>query len=334
MLLKTKFSSSESCLYRGIALLWGIFLILNVLLLRGPLSAQESVGRPITITTQVSRATMTIGDKVEYTITVHANPELKVEFPQFGDNMGGFAIKDFGEAEPKKHKGRMVYRQRYTLDSYTTGSHTIPAPLVFYTDADGRKLEIEGEAVTIEVKSVLPEDEEPQDIKDIPDPVELPVNNTALLVGIIIGALFIAGGVAAFLWLKKRKESRDEIVRKPPHVIAYEQLEKLVASGLIEAGRIEEYYVLLSDTIRTYLENRFGLRAPEMTTEEFLAAAANNSVLKDEHKKMLSRFLTHCDLVKFARYAPDVEEMNSAYESAKQFVHETAPVETQIEEVL
>lgn len=316
--------------YRHITFLWGMVLILNVMALNTLLFAQESKRAPITITTQVSQTAISIGDKIEYTVTVHADPKFKVEFPKFAENIGGFDIKDFGAIEPKKHKEGMVYRQRYTLDSYTIGRHTIPEPIVFYTDAEGRKFEIEGEALTVEVKSVLPDDKEPQDIKDIPDPVELPVNNAALLVGIIIGALVIAGGAAVFLWLKKRKESQGEIVRKPPHVIAYEQLEKLVASGLIEAERIEEYYVVLSDTIRTYLENRFGLRAPEMTTEEFLAAAANNSVLKDEHKKMLSRFLTHCDLVKFARYGPDVEEMNSAYESAKQFVDESAPVDTEI----
>ena len=313
--------------YRHITILWGMVLILNVMSLNTLLFAQDSKRAPISITTQVSQTAISIGDKIEYTVTVHADPK-------FAENIGGFAIKDFGTTEPKKHKEGMVYQQRYTLDSYTIGRHTIPAAVVFYTDAEGRKFEIEGEALTVEVKSVLPDDEEPQDIKDIPDPVELPVNHAALLVGIIIGALVIAGGAAAFLWLKKRKEPQGEIVRKPPHVIAYEQLEKLVASGLIEAGRIEEYYVLLSDTIRTYLENRFGLRAPEMTTEEFLAAAANDSKLKDGHKKLLSRFLTHCDLVKFARYGPDVEEMNSAYESAKQFVHETAPVETRIEETL
>ena len=321
-------------LYRHTTYLWGIVLILNVMLLREPLFAQERVRAPITITPQVSQTTMSIGDKIEYTVTVHADPKFKVEFPKLGENIGGFAIKDFGETEPKKLKGGMVYQQRYTLDSYTIGSHTIPAPVVFYTDVEGRKLEIEGEALTVEVKSVIPENEDPQDIKDIPDPVELPVNYTALLVWIVVGLIVIAGGVTAFLWLKKRKKSQDETVRKPPHVIAYEQLQMLMASGLIEEGRIEEYYVLLSDTVRIYLENRFGLRAPEMTTEEFLAAAANNSILKDEHKKLLSRFLTHCDLVKFARYGPDVEEMKSAYESAKQFVHETASVETRIEEVL
>lgn len=321
-------------LYRHIVSRLTIVLILHVLLLREPLFAQEGKGEPITITNQVSQTTMNIGDKIRYTITVDAIPELQVEFPQFGDNIGGFTIKDFSEAEPKKHKGRIIYQQWYTLDTYTTGSYTITAPVVFYTDVDGRKLEIEGEEITVEVKSVLPEGEEPQDLKDITDPVELPVNNTPLLVGIVVGILVIAGGVAAFLWLRRRKKSQEEIVRKPPHIIAYEQLETLIASGLIKEGRIEEYYVLLSDTIRTYLESRFGLRAPEMTTEEFLAAAAKDSNLKGEHKKLLSRFLTHCDLVKFARYGPDVEEMKSAYESAKQFVHESAPVETEIDEVL
>ena len=319
--------SRDGCsLCRHVASLLVIGLILHVLLLREPLFAQESKGEPITITIQVNPTTMSIGDKVEYTISVDANPELKVELPQFGDNIGGFTIKDFGEAEPKKHKGRIAYRQWYTLDTYMTGSHTIPAPVVFYADVNGRQLEIEGDSVTVEVKSVLPEDEELQDIKDIPDPVELPVNNTVLLLWIVVGILVIAGGATAFLWLKKQNKSQEEFARKPPHVVAYEQLEMLIASGLIEEGRIEEYYVSLSDTIRTYLENRFGLRAPEMTTEEFLAAAAKDSNLKDEHKKMLSRFLTHCDLVKFARYGPDMEETKSVYESATQFVHETAPV--------
>ena len=323
---------SRDCnpLYRQIKIFMTIVLMLHVLSLNTPVFAQERKGEPISISTQASQTTVHIGDKFLYTITVDADPKLTVEFSQLGEKIGGFDTVDFDEAAPMKNRGRMVYQQRYTLVSFTTGSRTIPAPVVFYTDTEGRKLEIEGEAVTVEVKSLLPDGEEPQDIKDIPGPVELPVDNTPLLIGAAAGILVIAGGAAAFFWWRRRKKSQDIIVRKPPHIIAYEQLETLIASGLIEAGRIEEYYVLLSNTVRTYLENRFGLRAPEMTTEEFLAAAAEDSVLKDEHKKMLSRFLTHCDLVKFARYGPDVAEMKSAYESAKLFVNESAPVETAI----
>lgn len=315
-------------LCRQIEIVLDFALLLYILSPSAPVFAQERKGESIAVTTHASRNTVYIGDKFVYTITVDADPEFTVKIPQFSENIGSFDIVDVAEAEPRKREGLLVYQRRYTLYSFTTGSHTIPAPVVFYTDAAGRKLEIEAEAVTVEVKSVLPADEEPQDIKDIPGPVELPVNNTPFLIRIVAGMLVIVGGAAAFLWLRRRKTFQEETVKKPPHVIAYEQLESLMASGLIEAGRIEEYYVSLSDAVRTYLENRFGLRAPEMTTEEFLAAAAKDSRLKDEHKKFLSRFLVHCDLVKFARYGPDVAEMKSAYESARQFVRESAPVET------
>jgi len=64
-----------------------------------------------------------------------------------------------------------------------------------------------------------------------------------------------------------------------------------------------------------------------MTTEEFLYAAASipvdDSTLLQDHREPLRDFLTECDLVKFARYGPDEEQMNSAFGSAKHFVDET-----------
>ena len=95
----------------------------------------------------------------------------------------------------------------------------------------------------------------------------------------------------------------------------------------METGEVERYYVLLSAVVRQYLENRFGLHAPEMTTEEFLQAAASvqmdDSTLLKDHRTLLRDFLTESDLVKFAQYGPDEEHMNSAFGSAKRFVDET-----------
>ena len=51
------------------------------------------------------------------------------------------------------------------------------------------------------------------------------------------------------------------------------------AERLVERGELERYYVGLSAIVRRYLEDRFGLRAPEMTTEEFLAVAQRNREL-------------------------------------------------------
>ena len=302
-----------------------IAFILNTGIFSHPLLAQEKPAEAITITTQVEKTTISIGDKIKYTITVDAKPELKVELPEFAENLGSFAIKDFGQVEPRKRKGRIIHQQWYLLDTYTTGSYTIPAPVIRYADKDGTQHEIEGKEVTVEVKSLLEGEEEPQDIRDISETVNLPVSYRFLILWIVVALVVIAGGVTAFFLLKRRKRVREEMAKKPAHIIAYEQLEEIMSLRLIEGGRIEEYYVLLSDTVRDYLENRFGLRAPEMTTEEFLDAAANDSNLKDEHKTLLSNFLLHCDLVKFARYGPDEGEMKSAYESAKRFVDETVP---------
>jgi len=79
----------------------------------------------------------------------------------------------------------------------------------------------------------------------------------------------------------------------------------------------------ISDIIRHYLENRFLLKAPEMTTEEFLFYVRDYSQLIKEHKTLLKEFLLTCDLVKFAKYVPLFEEMDAIFVSAKKLVDET-----------
>ena len=299
-------------------------LILNFVGVHAILWAQQHAIEPITVTTRVDEPEITIGDTIKYTISVNAIASLTVQLPEFGENLGGFAIKDFGHVEPERRNGRMVYEQWYSLDTYTTGSYTIPAPVVRYTDAAEAMREIEGEEIRVEVKSVLSGDDAPNDIKDIAAPAALPASYRGLIFWCIAAAAFIVAGIVILLYFRRRRLNKEVIVRRPAHDIAYEQLEALIAAQLIEHRRIEEYYVAISDTIRSYLENRFGLKAPEMTTEEFLEVAARESNLKDEHKALLSRFLMHCDLVKFARYGPDELEMQAAYDSAKLFVDETA----------
>ena len=80
----------------------------------------------------------------------------------------------------------------------------------------------------------------------------------------------------------------------------------------------------LSTILRRYVELRFGLRAPEQTTEEFLVSALATGGLIAAHRDLLEAFLQHCDLVKFARHHPTPSAMEEAFESAKTFVEHTA----------
>ena len=112
------------------------------------------------------------------------------------------------------------------------------------------------------------------------------------------------------------------------HEVAYKQLQALRQKDLIRQGRIKEYYSEISDIIRHYLENRFLLKAPEMTTEEFLFYVRDKAELVREHKSLLKDFLVACDLVKFAKHTPSAVDMEAIFASAKKLVDETREVIT------
>ncbi len=96
---------------------------------------------------------------------------------------------------------------------------------------------------------------------------------------------------------------------------------------LLEKGEIERFFVILSAILRDYIERRFGVHAPERTTEEFLEEAAAHPALA-KHRGRLGQFLSLADRVKFARYRPDDEAVQGAFDAAKQFISETTPEET------
>ena len=87
------------------------------------------------------------------------------------------------------------------------------------------------------------------------------------------------------------------------------------------------FCILVSDTVREYLEQRFQFHAPERTTEEFLEEMQASPLLTLEQKEALGHFLTRCDLVKFARFEPAVTELKSLHDAALRLVDETSRAE-------
>src|SRR5205814_750413 len=77
--------------------------------------------------------------------------------------------------------------------------------------------------------------------------------------------------------------------------------------------------------VRRYLEDRFALRAPELTTEEFLARAGDSTALAPGHRAVLRSFLERCDRVKFAAYRPPESESREVIAAARRFLEETRP---------
>ncbi|NIP95469.1 MAG: hypothetical protein GWO24_19305 [Akkermansiaceae bacterium] len=96
-----------------------------------------------------------------------------------------------------------------------------------------------------------------------------------------------------------------------------------MAEDLPGKGEMKPFYQRISDILRHYIENRFGLHAPERTTEEFLGELGSGQALDPAHKPLLGKFLSHCDLVKFAEYQPSRDDIQSTFDSCKDFILET-----------
>ena len=89
---------------------------------------------------------------------------------------------------------------------------------------------------------------------------------------------------------------------------------------LVEKGLYKDYYIRVSDVLRHYMEEEFQLRAPERTTEEFLAELQHNAVLGLQEQLLLRAFLRHCDLVKFAKAEPSSEEIRETFQTCEKFI--------------
>ena len=271
---------------------------------------------------------MGVGVPFRYVVRVESRGEAEIVFPLLVDQVGPFLIRDYGSAPAvAAADGDYVSERWYELVGYDVGLHLIKGGSISFRVPGGGLEEIEVPEVVATVAGVIAEDADLAAIqpRDVVGPVGVPRDRRMLwYAGAALLAL-VALVALLFRWLRAREAAHAAVVR-PPHEVALEALARLRRARLLEDARQPEFYVRLSAIIREYVEARFHLRAPEMTTEEFLQAAQSNRELPAEYRSRLSGFLGEADLVKFARHVPTVEQGERAYEAAVDFVSRTSPV--------
>ena len=162
------------------------------------------------------------------------------------------------------------------------------------------------------------------DIKDIKPPVDIPSSWMWLWVSLLV-ILVVTLVVGLVFWLLRRPQRKKDIeeVRVTPGERAYARLENLRFKNLVERSYLKPFYTELSDIIRRYLEERFLIKAPEMTTEEFLDSLKNSPVLDNAQQQTLKDFLFTCDMVKFAKHESSAFEAQKSFDLVKQLIDQT-----------
>ena len=140
------------------------------------------------------------------------------------------------------------------------------------------------------------------------------------LVGLSLLALLAAAAALYGLYaLSRYLARRVREHRMSPIERAWAELARLMKKGLPKRGRYKDFYVELTMVVRRYVQRRYGIKAPHLTTEEFLreCSASNGAV---GASASLKGFLESADLVKFAGVEATVEMADAAAEAARSYL--------------
>ena len=303
-----------------------------------PAPAPAAGTGPVTFSARADHAQVTVGDPIVVTFSVRHPEGLTVATFDADHALGAVErLADTTLAPKRLPDGTVEEARVVTFAAYKPGPGEIPAVKVVLRDAAGKETEAVSAPITFNVASVLKEGEsQPADLKG---PIEL--KERLLWPWFALGALVLA--VAAVLLWRRLRRPRPAapapvVAAAPPrpeHEIAYEELQRLLASGLLERGEVKKFYIALAEIIRRYLGRRFEFDAFECTTWEILEVM-RSARLSATTQTLLAEFLGLCDLVKFAKHLPGREETQGIVERAYHLVDETRravppplPAETQ-----
>jgi hypothetical protein len=287
---------------------------------------------PVKVTVAVWPSAPSLGEPIYVRLDVEAPAGISVDAPfqEAGDQrLGRFKIVGFVRDSQRDPDGSQRQQQTYTLEAMTSGKHRVPPMRLEMVDsrgdagsAAGKTQEILTEEVSLDIAPVKTEAVDAK-LRAAAGTLDPEVGGTPWLVIALVGGGAIALGLSS-LWLLRGWRARRRIAVK---VSAYEEavgkLRSLEARGAPAAEQADAWFVELSAIVRSYLERRYEIRAPELTTEEFLLVASRAPELTGAHRTQLSQFLERCDRVKFAGYRPDSGESIDTLAAARAFVEDT-----------
>ena len=287
----------------------------------------------VTVEAAIDSIEMLIGEQVHVTVTATTKEGSKVEFPVFKplqQIIPGVEVLKSTELGTKGKDNGFVDRQVvYTLTSFDDTLYYLPP---FVVKVDGKPYESKSLAlkvIGIEVDTMHVEKFfGPKDVQDNP----FQWSDWSLLFWLsVLMLVLMALGYYLYLRLRDNKPiiTRIRIVKRLlPHQKAMKEIEQIKADKMQQnQENPKEYYTRLTDTLRKYIEDRYGFNAMEMTSSEIIErlerAMANDANTAETMKSELRQLFTTADLVKFAKYSTLLGENDANLVSAIDFINQT-----------
>ena len=290
-------------------------------------------GAPVELVIKLSQEKISIIDSLTVTVRVEHSESVQIISPYLSESVYHPLMLIAAPTEDTRwstQTEKMISTWQYQFEPVISGEFSIKAFSLFFRIEDEKPTgdtewpihKIETEAIPYTVTAA--EIDEGEDIRDIKG-LMLPDYDFRPLMVAILGIAFLLISIGLL-------QRYRNLFNKTPLPIetkidyyreALKQLKLLEAQDLINKQDFHTLHTQLSDILRSFIENFFGIRAQEQTTEEFIKGISRSSIFTREQQQMLHQFLKLADLVKFATFDPGANSSSEAMQGVRSFVENT-----------
>lgn len=300
-------------------------------------SVPAFAAKDISVKVEVDKAFATIGDQINFRVTIQHHPDIMVLEADATPALSDFEIKkttDFSTQE----KDLISEGKNYVITTYSLGEYVIRPFPIKYKTKDGSVKDVQTNSLYLTMESVDKNKDKSaeSDIRGVKGVHKL----KHPIIRWLLALLFLIAAASAGTWfyLYKKKRALEGKIPEPAlsaQEEAYLALNQLKNSDLIRKGLVKQYFFQMSEILRRYLERRFKIRALESTTYELMQELT--PVATRDQVNLIQEVVNFCDLVKFAKYEPPaleiIQETNRAKTVIDQTKEEPEPVSAEVKTV-
>lgn len=277
----------------------------------------------------IDSAAILIGEQTTLHLTVTSDNGRSVQIVIPNDTlMAGVEVLNLSKPDSTViENNRLLIKQDILITSFDSSLYLLP-PLKVIDGTDT----VYSNQVALKVTPIPVNADKPEefnDIKEIWKPPFVLADYYPIIYGVLF-ALFLICVVGYIIQRIRSKKSlipfKKEEPKLPPYEQAIKELDEIKQQKLWQQGRNKEYYTLITDTLRKYIVDRFGVNAMEMTSGEILDILKEEEGAKTVYAN-LKQILQLSDYVKFAKMQPLPDENDQSMKYAYLFVDQTKRVE-------
>jgi len=285
----------------------------------------QANAQQVTVDAKIDSLQMLIGEQTKVTLEVSLDANQKLQLPVVLDTLvRGVEVLDIAKPDTQMlNEGkRMLIEQQYTITSFDSALYYLPPFEVLVNDQPYRSKALALKVYSMPVDTLHPDQFfGPKTIREVP--ITWEDISTIFWLTLLMVAL---SGLGYYLY--KRLKDNKPIIRKvkvepklPPHTQALQDIERIKSDKHLRMTDPKAYYTELTDVLRTYMAERFGFNAMEMTSSEIIDKLLETND-RDSIRELKFLFET-ADLVKFAKHSPLMNENDMNLVNAVEFINHT-----------